>query len=638
MSDRCASCGLLALVVASVVVLPCAPGAAGLAPARSGLARPDYSAEIRDWSRLFPHGVSLKFDAAPAALQARRQELTLRVDPSEPKVEVSGTITLDVVSETDHVWFFRPDPKLESVLDQAGRPLSFSFDSSAAFVRIDFPEALIKGTSIVLHYTVSGTPSCASNPVTASCGFAPGFFWMLGLDFALQPVEGPRHIELEIRLQTPDGFTIAAALEPLERTRLDDGLWQSRYRAYSPASSFGFSASSFARVERISANGTTIRVYSSDERRDAGALLASWADEILTQLESWLGPYPYPTLVIGEFSKPFSGAFAPQAAAFLAQLVLDRRASDPLFVREVLAHELSHQWFGHVVAVYDSREILLQEGIAEWLAGRLLRELDGSERLFRRNRLEYLYGSFDSDESALAPFQSLGGLRRIAYAKASVILDALRYEVGDATFLDALRRLTETRRFEYVTVAQLQSALEEEAERSLARFFEQWIARPGVPELRLQLEQPAPAAARRSDGSTESPRLRVTQLGSFYDFDLRLTVIDRQSRQTNRLLSVIAQDDRFPFDATPSELRWDDGPYPIRVESLAGDLNLDGYVDGRDLLRLASRIGARVSTVEPSSQIRFYDESWNLADDPVHDGVVDRLDLEIVQTSFGTRL
>ena len=130
----------------------------------------------------------------------------------------------------------------------------------------------------------------------------------------------------------------------------------------------------------------------------------------------------------------------------------------------------------------------------------------------------------------------------------------------------------------------------------------------------------------------------MTQLGSFYDFDLRLTVIDRQSRQTNRLLSVIAQDDRFPFDATPSELRWDDGPYPIRVESLAGDLNLDGYVDGRDLLRLASRIGARVSTVEPSSQIRFYDESWNLADDPVHDGVVDRLDLEIVQTSFGTRL
>jgi len=76
---------------------------------------------------------------------------------------------------------------------------------------------------------------------------------------------------------------------------------------------------------------------------------------------------------------------------------------------------------------------------------------------------------------------------RHLYEKGGLVLHMLRRELTDDVFFEGVRRYLARHAFGIVETNDLMRALEEVSGRSLERFFDQWVFRPGHPELNIKV-------------------------------------------------------------------------------------------------------------------------------------------------------
>ncbi|UCF69292.1 MAG: hypothetical protein JSV80_08455, partial [Acidobacteriota bacterium] len=166
--------------------------------------------------------------------------------------------------------------------------------------------------------------------------------------------------------------------------------------------------------------------------------------------------------------------------------------------RQLLAHEVAHQWWGGSVGWLSYRDEWLSEGLAEYAALQYARHADirgaGSSWInwhFRRTRLHDLLPSGHRIEW-VGPI-SLG--RRlnssfcpVCYApivrgKAAFVLDSLSRILGEERFLLMLRYLHHAASGRALTTAQFFAALERMASVELDWFASRYVLGSGVPRL-----------------------------------------------------------------------------------------------------------------------------------------------------------
>jgi hypothetical protein len=160
------------------------------------------------------------------------------------------------------------------------------------------------------------------------------------------------------------------------------------------ARDFAFGASPDYVVSRGSAGGVSIVAYATTGQ---GATAVQRAMAAVTRYESVYGQYQWSRLVIAQTGRAGSGNEYP-GIVFLG---------GPLFgEREVVAHEVAHQWWYAMAGNDQLAEPWLDEGIAEFSAN-------------------YFFDSYD----------------QTVYFKASRFLDSLRQRMGTASFFAGLRDL-----------------------------------------------------------------------------------------------------------------------------------------------------------------------------------------------------
>ena len=108
---------------------------------------------------------------------------------------------------------------------------------------------------------------------------------------------------------------------------------------------------------------------------------------------------------------------------------------------------------------------------------------------------------------------------RHLYEKGGLVLHMLRRELGDETFWRGVNRYLVRHAGGIVETNDLMRALEEVSGRSLERFFDQWVYRPGHPELKVKIclgGRPA-QRARQADAedaaTTRGVRVRARDRG-----------------------------------------------------------------------------------------------------------------------------
>ncbi|MDX6197354.1 MAG: aminopeptidase [Actinomycetota bacterium] len=163
----------------------------------------------------------------------------------------------------------------------------------------------------------------------------------------------------------------------------------------------------------------------------------------------------------------------------------------------VIAHEMSHMWFGNLVTMRWWDDLWLNESFAELMGfhtAEVATRFDGGWTAFCTGRKAWGYsadqrptthpisGPVTDNRTALLNFDG------ISYAKGASVLRQLMVLIGEETFFEGVRRYLARHAFGNTSLRDFLAAIEDASGRDLTTWTESWLRTPGVSTLRVQGE------------------------------------------------------------------------------------------------------------------------------------------------------
>jgi len=279
------------------------------------------------------------------------------------------------------------------------------------------------------------------------------------------------------------------------------------------------------------------------------------AGDIVSYFASLVGPFPYEKLVHLESSTRFGGMENATAIFYARQPFRKRTMTD-----RVVAHETAHQWFGDAVTETEWSHLWLSEGFATYLEALWTRkaagdstfraELEEMRRVVLSSQVVSERPVIDTEERNLMAL-----LNKNSYQKGGFVLHMLRTTLGDSAFFRGLRRYYDRYRNGNALSDDLRRELEASSGTPLGWFFDQWLRRPGFPEL---------TASWTYDAGAQRVILSITQAARFgsYRFPLTIDIKTGAGGRVRTRVHVSAQTITRvtldpPLDTAPVELVFD---------------------------------------------------------------------------------
>jgi aminopeptidase N len=246
-----------------------------------------------------------------------------------------------------------------------------------------------------------------------------------------------------------------------------------------------------------------------------------------------LGPYPYTKFALVENSWE-SGDGMPSFTLLGSKVI-----RLPFIVSSSYPHELLHNWWGNGVFV-DVQQGNWCEGLTAYLADHLLQEQRSSAVAYRRATLQrYTDYVAVHSEIPLAAFRARhsAATAAIGYGKTLMFFHMLRQQMGDSAFISALQAFYRDNLFQRVGFDALRRAFASVTGEDLSDVFQQWVTRPGAPELRIS------AATVQPDGQNYRLHAVLDQVqpGPAYRLQVPLAVSLRGQRQAWQTTVMMAE-------------------------------------------------------------------------------------------------
>jgi aminopeptidase N len=209
--------------------------------------------------------------------------------------------------------------------------------------------------------------------------------------------------------------------------------------------------------------------------------------EVFTEL---FGPYPFDRYTVVVTEDPLEIPLESQSLSTFGSNHLTRDWA----AQRLVAHELSHQWFGNAVTAATLSDIWLHEGFAcyaEWLWSEASGRTTVEEEAARHHDL---VARQPQDLVLTDP-----GMHRVfddrVYKRGALTLHSLRRTVGDDAFFAVLRTWVDRHRFEVVTTADFEATVRDVTGSSHPQLFDAWLRHEALPPLP---DLPAMSAPTRS--------------------------------------------------------------------------------------------------------------------------------------------
>ncbi len=283
-------------------------------------------------------------------------------------------------------------------------------------VELDF--TLTLGTRGFDRFGVDGDVSwwASAAPLLAwepGVGWARDPFVDLGGETASSPVG-----DTVVTVSAPEDLTVLMTGARAEPSAPRDGrrTWTSEEPV---ARDVAVAAGPFTTIEATTPGGTRVTTGVLPDGELPGDELSAWTTAAITDLEAFLGPFPYRTLTVALLPDLGGGIEYPS-------MILEATPS-----REVLVHEVAHQWFYGMVGNSQFRDPWLDEAFASWAEA----VVDPGSGLVPEEALT-LPGPVGA---AMDEYETSGGYSRLVYDKGGAALLAAQRAVGDEVFAAAIR-------------------------------------------------------------------------------------------------------------------------------------------------------------------------------------------------------
>jgi len=231
-------------------------------------------------------------------------------------------------------------------------------------------------------------------------------------------------------------------------------------------------------------DGKAIQTWVYHQDREAGFHdFAVPTKDALAYYSDRVGPFSYEKLANVQ-SNSVSGGMEAASAIFYSEgsVVGDRN----LRWRNVVIHEIAHQWFGNAVTEYDWDDVWLSEGFATYFTllfiehqyGRdeFLSGLEASRQRileFDKERPDYRIVHDNLDDMSKVTTGQI-------YQKGAWVLHMLRGTMGDEAFWAGIGSYYRAHQDGHATTADFRGEMERASGRDLRVFFDQWLLRGGL--------------------------------------------------------------------------------------------------------------------------------------------------------------
>ena len=503
-----------------------------------------------------------------------RYDLTIRIVPQKPLLEVQGTIrlpksnlqqeflhlALSEVMENFQIEVVEPKTSAGiAAVEKTYRPWRSPGWGTNTW-KITPPAPLPPGEEVLLRYSYidEGEKSSFIYAKASDCFFGSGS----GTAWYPQLEETPRTDD-GIRLKGFRGTGILRFLLPAGFSVYSPGRRTETYGTISFDISqpvfFSFAAAKYSITRRNGEVPTSL--FQLQDRGKGMEDYIAKTEAVLRFLSKEFGPYMHSEFAITEIPSEQANSAGFAGASLEGFMMATTDFLNQKYNTAYYGHEVGHQWWGNALRTEGSEGLwMMSEAMAQYGSVRAVEELDGEAmaELYRRRGYPgyirdqcgfgYLAIAAAGHDRPLSDLPRDGALPRwLADSKGFLAWDILSREIGRDKFSGTLRSILLRHSGKRLTWKQFLAEISSGADRNLDWFYQQWFYRTGVPDFRMTWHQ-------------QSGILKVTILQSEPAFEATLPLLikgeDGKSQHQSIRVSKSSEsfDIKTPFAVTAVEL------------------------------------------------------------------------------------
>ncbi|HEY0657886.1 MAG TPA: M1 family metallopeptidase, partial [Pyrinomonadaceae bacterium] len=456
-----------------------------------------------------------------AAYDVKHYDLDLRINPDAQSIKGVLTVKAQIVKPIDKLVLDLDMPlTVESVALVSGRKQSsLAFERKEGKVWIAFPKMQNAGKTVEVRVAYGGKPRVAPRPP-----WVGGFVWSKTADgshwFATAVQNDGADLWFPVKDHPSDKadtfslhFTVPEPLVAASNGRLQsvvkntDGTQTFNWFVSQPASNYviALNVAPYKLIEdkMQSVAGETIPIhfYVLPEHFEKGKTLVEKTKDYTRFFETYLGPYPFRADKLGIAETPHLGMEHQSITAYGNNFEYDADGVDTLML-----HELGHEWWANLVTASDWRDFWIHEGFQSFMDALYKERLRGNRDKFvlslpgRINSLKNVKPVAPREPRSTTEMYFLPPdytkSDNDIYGKGALILNTLRFYLGDEAFFKALRKMaypdpkmekiTNGKQTRLVTTDDFLRIAERESGKKLDWFFEVYLRQPALPKLVVQ--------------------------------------------------------------------------------------------------------------------------------------------------------
>lgn len=429
-------------------------------------------------------------------------KLDLTADPTVHFI--SGIVTTAFIAKQDmsEVVFDLSSQLTVSSVTQNGNALSFSQNDNNELT-ITLPAVQPAGTQGQVEITYSGEPPTADAAFVISTHEGTPVLWTLSEPYGAKDW-WPCKQDLIDKIENIDVYITSSTeyvsvSNGIEQSQTDNGngtkTTHFKHGYPIPAYLVAIAISNYniyTQQAGTAPNEFPIVNYLYPESQEVNEQNLAVTIPIMDFYEEKFETYPFHEEKYGHAQCGFGGGMEHTTVSFMGS-----------FGRNLIAHELGHQWFGDKITCGSWKDIWLNEGFATYLSGMVIEQFDGNVafRNWKANNINNITSELGG-AVYLTDTDTINSDRifssRLSYNKGAMVLNMLRQKLGDANFFQALKNYLADPELAYAfaKTPQLQAHLEAASGLDLTEFFNDWVYNQGYPTYTIIVENTETGKAR----------------------------------------------------------------------------------------------------------------------------------------------
>jgi aminopeptidase N len=443
----------------------------------------------------------------PRTVAPTHYRIELRPDLDRLTFAGSETVEITASAPTDRLMLnaVALDPSRATV---DGEPASLSLDAAAE-----------TATLVLRHPIAAGTHQLAIDFIGKINNFGRGLF---KVDYPtddgskrmiathLEPADARRifpswdapafKASFETAIVIPEGFLAVSNMPAVAETSAGPGLKRVAFAATPPMSSYLFVLVA-GDLDRITgqSDGVEIGVVTTKGKSETGRYALSSAIDLLHYYDDYFGiPYGLPKLDLIAVPGLISGAMENWGGItfFESRLLYNPGYSSERLKRDnytILAHEMSHQWFGNLVTMAWWDDLWLNEGFATWMQAKATEELNPSwpiwldEAGLRETAInaDARRSTHPIQQPVTDESEALSAFDVITYVKGRSFIRQLENYLGADRFRAGIRLYLADHLYGNATTADLWRSLAAASAEPVAAIASSYTEQGGVPLIRV---------------------------------------------------------------------------------------------------------------------------------------------------------